>query len=132
MNGGSVGVYVKNVLDNQGGIVSATSGHFSADVELTANFGGGSLPVQQSVHHRMERSPISSCNMARQNDWAVKLGLADFSVTERDENAPGESLPGGNAFDYTNTFSGETIGDSTAAPWFVEWGLPRYGGGHRS
>ena len=30
--GGSVGVYVKNVLDDQANIVSATSGHFSADV----------------------------------------------------------------------------------------------------
>ena len=31
--GGSVGVYVKNVLDDQANIVSATSGHFSADVD---------------------------------------------------------------------------------------------------
>ena len=29
----AVGVYVKNVLDDQANVVSATSGHFSADVE---------------------------------------------------------------------------------------------------
>ena len=38
-------MYVKNVLDDQADIVSATSGHFSADVELNATFGGdGVIP----------------------------------------------------------------------------------------
>ena len=43
-SGGAVGVYVKNVLDSQANIVSGTSGHFSADVELNANFGGDDVP----------------------------------------------------------------------------------------
>ena len=41
--GDSVGVYVKNVLDDQANITSATSGHFRADVELNANFTGGNV-----------------------------------------------------------------------------------------
>ena len=42
-DGSAVGVYVKNVLDDQANITSATSGHFVADVELNANFGGGGV-----------------------------------------------------------------------------------------
>ncbi len=36
-------MYVKNVLDDQANIVSATSGHFSANVELNATFGGDTI-----------------------------------------------------------------------------------------
>ena len=71
-------MYVKNVLDDQANIVSATSGHFSADVSLTANFGGGNVSLTTISSPSRERSPISSCNMARRMT-SVKLGLADFS-----------------------------------------------------
>ena len=108
--GGSVGVYVKNVLDNQGGIVSATSGHFSADVALTANFGGGGVPAddQFTIGGKITGFVLQH---GEENDWAVGLGLADFSG--RTDNDPGESGPGGN---WTNTFNGVATGDSTAAP----------------
>ena len=37
--GGAAGVYVKNVFTSEGAIDTATSGHFTADAELTAYFG---------------------------------------------------------------------------------------------
>ena len=108
--GGSVGVYVKNVLDDQADIVSATSGHFSADVELTANFGGDNLPVNKKF--AIEGTVTDFVlQHGEENDWAVKLGLADFSG--RTGNDPGESEPG---TDFTGTFSGVATGDSTALP----------------
>ena len=71
-------MYVKNVLDNQGGIVeSATSGHFSADVALTANFGGGNVPSndQFTIGGKITGFVLQH---GEENDWAVGLGLADF------------------------------------------------------
>ena len=108
--GGSVGVYVKNVLDDQGDIASATSGHFSADVELTADFGGGDLPVnnQFTIGGKITDFVLSG---GEENDWAVGLGLADFSG-RTDGNEPGKSESGNI---YTDMFSGVATGDSTAA-----------------
>ena len=103
-------MYVKNVLDDQADIVSATSGHFSADVELTANFGGDNLPVNKKF--AIEGTVTDFVlQHGEENDWAVKLGLADFSG--RTGNDPGESEPG---TDFTGTFSGVATGDSTALP----------------
>ena len=44
------------------------------------------------------------------NDWAVKLGLTDFSG--RTNNDPGKSEPGSS---HMHTFNGVATGDSTAA-----------------
>ena len=108
--GGSVGVYVKNVLDDQANVVSATSGHFSADVELTANFGGGNVPDnnQFAIEGMVTDFVLQH---GEENDWAVKLGLADFSG--RTGIGPGKEGPGS---DFAGTFNGVATGDSTAAP----------------
>ena len=108
--GGSVGVYVKNVLDGEGNITSATSGHFSADVALTANFGGGNVPLNNQFAIEGTVTGFVLAN-GEENDWAVKLGLADFSGRAEGED-PGESVPGNNK---VGIFDGETTGDSTAA-----------------
>ena len=90
--GGSVGVYVKNVLDDQANVVSATSGHFSADVDLTATFGGGNLPVYKKFtiggnDHRL-RPAIWRGRMTGQ--W----GLDSLtSVPEPREPIPANPLP---------------------------------------
>ena len=108
--GGSVGVYVKNLLDEQGNITSATSGHFSAAVALNASFGGGD--VAENNHFAIEGT-ITDFVLANgeENDWAVKLGLTDFSGRAAG-NEPGKSEPGNN---HVNEFSGVATGDSTAA-----------------
>ena len=108
--GGSVGVYVKNVLDDQANIVSATSGHYSADVELKANFGGGGVAAndQFTIGGKITDFVLQH---GEENDWAVGLGLADFSGRE-DGDEPGKSDPGSS---HDNEFSGVATGDSTAA-----------------
>ena len=107
--GGSVGVYVKNVLDDQANIVSATSGHFSADVELNATFGGDGVAANDkfSIGGKITDFVLQH---GEENDWAVGLGLADFSG-RADENAPGKSAPGTT---FETMFDGVATGDSTA------------------
>ena len=108
-SGGAVGVYVKNVLDNQANITTATSGHFKADVELNASFGGGDVSAnnQFTIDGTITDFVLSG---GEENDWAVGLGLTDLSG--RADNDPGKSGPGTN---HAGAFSGVATGDSTAA-----------------
>ena len=111
--GGARGVYVKNVTDNQGEVVSATSGDFSADVMLNASFAGGDVPAnnQLTVGGMITDFVLSG---GEANDWAVTLGLADFGGRATDGTAvPGESPA--TAASATNTFSGVATGDAAAA-----------------
>ena len=107
-SGDAVGVYVKNVTDEAGAIVSATSGHFVADLMLDAKFGGGGVPAndQSTISGSITDFVLSN---GEANDWEVGLRLTDFSG--RTGN-PGETGPGTVP---TNEFSGVAIGDSTAA-----------------
>ena len=108
-DGSAVGVYVKNVLDDQANITSATSGHFVADVELNANFGGGGVAAndQFTIGGTITGFVLQH---GEDNDWGVGLGLADFSGRTAG-NEPGESGPGNS---HDNEFSGDATGDSTA------------------
>ena len=103
-------MYVKNVLDEQGNITSATSGHFSAAVALTASFGGGDVPANN--HFAIDGTITDfALQHGEENDWAVKLGLTDFSGRGAGDE-PGKSAAGSS---HMNTFSGVATGDSTAA-----------------
>ena len=108
--GNATGVYVRNVTDSQGAIETATSGVFSADVELNANFGGGDVGVDKQflisgkvTGFKLEHGEV--------NDWSVTLKDADF--------APGRTTDGNPPSDWVNTFSGVTEGDPgrTAGAW---------------
>ena len=118
-NGGAAGVYVHT---NDGGeITSATSGHFQADVTLNANFGGGNIAANQqfTIDGSVTNFALSG---GEDNDWAVKLGLADFGG-RTEGNAPGMTAPGD---DRVGTFDGMAQGDTLAAQgsWDgVFWGL---------
>ena len=109
-DGSAVGVYVKNVLDDQANITSATSGHFVADVELNANFGGGGVAANDQFSIGGEITGFV-LQHGEENDWAVGLGLADFSG-RAEGMAPGKSAPGSA---HMNMFDGVATGDSTAA-----------------
>ncbi len=89
---------------------AATSGHFSADVALTANFGGGAVPAnnQFAIEGMVTDFVLQH---GEENDWAVKLGLADFSGRTAG-NEPGKSAPGNI---LTDMFSDVATGNSTAA-----------------
>ena len=71
--GEAVGVYVRDVNSVGGGtLVASTSGHFAADVALTANFTGDTIPV--NIHNTVTGS-ISNFVLqhGEDNDWAVNL-----------------------------------------------------------
>ena len=109
--GGATGVYVKNVLDAQANIVSATSGQFSAAVTLDASFGGGNVAAnnQFTIGGTVTKFALEH---GEDNDWAVSLDLADLSG-RTGEDEPGESGPGSS---HNNVFNGVATGDSTAVP----------------
>ncbi|MYH71142.1 MAG: hypothetical protein F4153_00945 [Acidimicrobiia bacterium] len=105
--GNSTGVYVKNVTDDQNNIISATSGHYSAAVDLEASFGGGGIGVndQFRIDGTVEDFVLSN---GEENDWAVELESTDFSGRAAD------ALAGPAGTSYANTFAGTTTGDSSA------------------
>ena len=107
-SGSSVGVYVNNVLDGQGSIVSATSGHFLADVAIDASFGGAGVSMnnQHTISGTIDNFRLSG---EEDNDWSVTLGLADFSGRTGE---PGMSTPGTT---FATDFDGTATGDAGAA-----------------
>lgn len=78
--GGAAGVYVRNVYKPDGAIDSATSGTFTADVGLTAYFGGNDVAVnkQYSVEGSVSDFVLSG---GEQNEWSVNL-KANFESTD--------------------------------------------------
>ena len=92
--GNSTGVYVKNVTDNEGDIQTATSGLYSALVNLTANFGSDDVAVNKQFRIEGDVTKFVLQN-GEENDWGVKLESATFPTA--------------------NVFTGMTTGDSTAA-----------------
>ena len=90
--GGAVGVYVKNVLDDQANITSATSGHFKAAVELNASFGGGGVAANDQFTIDGDITGFV-LQHGEENDWTVKLRPTDFSGRTAG-NEPGKSAPG--------------------------------------
>ena len=63
--GNAVGVYVHNVLDPAGEVASATGGHFMADAELVANFGGADVAASKQDTISPAPSTTSSCPAVR-------------------------------------------------------------------
>ena len=88
-NGGALGVYVRNVYNPDSTIASATSGHFTADAMLTANFGGGGLgtDVQNTVTGTIHNFVLSGVEY---DDWAVTLRgtIADNAVSGMTDVTP--------------------------------------------
>ena len=78
-DGGSTGVYVKNVYTIGGSIESATSGHFTADVSLMATFGqvdneAGAGTIAPSLLNTLTGT-IDNFDLSggEYNEWAVNL-----------------------------------------------------------
>ena len=109
--GSSVGVYVKNVLNQDADIVTATSGHFVADVNLNASFGGGDVPAnnQFTISGTVDNFVLQH---GEENDWAVSLDLADFGGRAAG-NEPGETPPVAGSTEIM-FLDGVATGDSTA------------------
>ena len=129
-DGGSTGVYVKNVYTEGGSIESATSGHFTADVSLTATFGqvenddeqGTIAPsLLNTLTGTIDNFDLSGGEV---NEWAVNL-KGDIMPT--DGTASGAATGGGTPGTFNATFHGLTpltpsdddADDATVAPGSV-------------
>ena len=78
-SGGAAGVYVRNVFDSQGNIETATSGHFTADANLTATFGQITTGDDaNSIAPRLVDTLTGTIDNfvlehGEENEWAVSL-----------------------------------------------------------
>ena len=104
--GGALGVYVKNVHASDGTIDTATSGHFTADVNLMAYFGGGDVAAnkQNTITGTIDNFALAGGEDA--SGWGVNVE-ADIA-----NNAATGTAEGGGAGD--GSFSANFYGDDTA------------------
>ena len=115
--GGAVGVYVRNVFDSEGVIETATSGHFSADANLTAYFGqvladaddDTSGTIAPNLLNTLSGS-ISNFDLSggEANEWAVNLQGDIATATGTIEN--GTANGGGAEGSLSGTFHGSVAG----------------------
>ena len=112
--GSAVGVYVHNVLTAGGGMVeSRTAGHFTAAAELTANFAGGAVAMDD---HNSITGTINKFMLAGEegNDWSVAL-KGDIDPTTFVIMEGGTANGGGTPGDLTGQFYGGG-GDENETP----------------
>ncbi len=119
-SGDALGVYVRNVYDTEGNIDTATSGHFTADVALTAYFAqtvddattpvneGGQIPpsLLNSISGTISNFDLSG---GEENEWAVNLMQA--AITTNEGTASGMAQGGGADGSYNTTFYGPAAHD---------------------
>ena len=83
--GGAMGVYVRHVYSEGGGkIASSAAGHFTADANLKANFGGNDVPVNihNTITGTIDNFVLSG---GEASDWSVDLeGTIDLTSTTPD------------------------------------------------
>ncbi len=94
--GGAAGVYVKKTFTADGEIVTATSGTFTANVDLMVYFGGDDVAVNKQ--------------------YSIEGGVSDFALSGGEENAWSVNLKAD--FEGTvRTFSGAANGGGDEAAW---------------
>ena len=99
-SGAAAGLYVKRALTMDGEVDSRAGGQFTADVMLTATFGGARVPAidHYSIHGSIT-SFLDRDGAAIDLSWSVALETALFDS---------QGITSGSAF------SGETVGDERA------------------
>ena len=125
-SGGATGVYVHSVINPDGTEASATSGHFTADAELTAHFGqtvddtttdgvdeAGQIPpnMLNSLSGTINNFLLSGHDQGP--GWSASLEQAD--ITEAADGGPhvsGMTKGGGDNGTYQATFRGEAGTDN--------------------
>ena len=108
--GGAVGVYVKNVYKPDRTLDVATSGHFTADVSLTATFGqlnnaAGIGTIAPNLLHTVSGT-IGNFMLSggEENEWSVALQGA---ITPADGTASGTAKGGEGDGSFSATFHGD-------------------------
>lgn len=119
-SGGATGVYVHSVTTPEGTEASATSGHFLADVELTATFGqvnddDGTGTIAPNLLNTLT-GIINSFRLSGHDEgpgWSVVL---EGDITPSDGTAFGMAKGGMGDGSFSATFHGDTGTDDTEKP----------------
>ena len=105
--GGATGVYVHTVDNPDGTRNKATSGHFTADASLTANFGGNDVAVsmQQTLTGTIDSFRLSG---GEANSWSVAL---ESAASSDDGTHSGTAMGGlrGEDGSFNSTFHGPNV-----------------------
>ena len=118
--GGTTGVYVRNVYNPDGTIDRATSGHFTADADLTATFGqvnddAGEGTIAPNLLYTL-RGTIDSFRLSggEANMWSVAL---HGDITESSGMASGTARGGVEGMDgsFSATFHGPVTDANSSA-----------------
>ena len=104
-NGGATGVYVKNVHKSDGTLDTATAGHFTADANLKAHFGGESVAV---VLHDTITGTIDNFALSGEEENAWSVALKSDMFTADNGTASGTANGGGAEGAFSATFHGST------------------------
>ena len=106
--GAAAGVYVKK--EGSGDDLVVTDGYFTAEAELTANFGGSEIAVDD---HNTVSGTISNFT-----DRGTDLGFADLTLGGMDADGGAKFDDTGNGAELANgLFAGETDGGGTSGHW---------------
>ena len=108
--GGATGVYVKNAYNTDGSLASATSGHFTANASLMANFGGDDVAVnsQWIINGTIDNFILSGPDKV--NSWSVALDGTSGNNSNNSDDASnafsGTADGGGAAAEFSGTYHG--------------------------
>ena len=109
--GGAAGVYVHEKSNEDGTLDTATSGRFTADVELNAHFSGSTLRVENTIEGTISNFDLDG---GPANKWNVKVTATDIRAANgftgtasgmSDHNGP-----------FTGMFHGSTGGTTVDEP----------------
>ncbi|MXY14807.1 MAG: hypothetical protein F4Y53_03875 [Proteobacteria bacterium] len=122
-SGGATGVYVHSITNPNGTEASATSGHFTADVALTATFGqttaddtGGADQIPPALLNTLSGT-INNFMLSGHDTgpgWSVSLEQGPIDTGAG--TATGVTKGGGADGAYSATFHGSTGTDTTTQP----------------
>lgn len=123
-SGNALGVYVHSVRNSDGTEASATSGHFTADVALTAYFTqttaddeGGADQIAPALLNTISGTIDNFMLSGSEGPgWSVSL---EKSAASTDGTASGMTKGGGDMGTYSATFHGPTGDDGTTQPHSV-------------
>ena len=112
--GGATGVYVKNTYNPDRTLDTASSGHFTADVNLMAYFGGGNVGTNK--HHSIEGT-IDNFMLSGEGDdgsgWSVDVaagpGISGGAFTDGTAKGGGGATDAEKNGSFTGTYHGPVV-----------------------
>ena len=110
--GGAAGVYVHEKSNEDGTLDTATSGRFTADVELNAHFSGSTLRVPNTIEGTISNFDLDG---GPANKWNVKVTATEIHTGNDGFTGTASGMSGDNG-SFTGMFHGSTGGTTVTDP----------------